>query len=615
MPNYETQIQGPNLGGLSQGYSSVQRGGSSQAVAELLTTAVGYAAKAYGSSEAKKAGKAIGGEETYEAAGLVADQASEELAGLAADKSTYQGRDVTKDQAKDLRNQVFGRVLTNQKRIQSAVDRGLISSTEATARLSVLRNEALSNPLIAPYQNELDNALYTTTGGSGTTFAATAEENRAAAKKKGELAALEETQKQVSGMIQTGVATNEKQALNYISQLEAQKRQMAFLDEKRATLGLTSQEVYAANQTFQTQQATEGYSAIVQWQASGGDANQKQQLQLKLVNDGELTKQSIRARAFSKDGQLLIQAEQLAAQIAEVDKRTKEFTDMLNDQSGTQKLTDQIAQMNAAMDLKGTQINVDLSKRLPVMYALKDQPVAQKWFIDTVTGTNKLKNEWMLSTNPIMKVIAGLPDSELNDKVSAAGEKFLNGGALDNTDSAIASTTLLQRGGAGSADTAYSNNPEQTLKALTDIPFTIKGVANNDEWKRKASTPEGKDQLAAVIQGAASRVVLASAYKAGAQESSSRYGGQASLPIPTEIVVRREEPSAVANKMLMQGATRKPASYATWKIDTKGVPVSDEYRSEVANAYRLGESNPEVWQEDFATIDAWISHLFTRKAN
>lgn len=621
MPDYNVQIQGPQLGGLDQGVSPVNRGGANAAAAALVSTVGKIGANIYGSSQAKKAGAAIGGEgETYEAAGLAADAASTELEGLRSDKQSYQGSDVTPDQAKDLRDQVFGRVLTNQKRIQSAVDRGLISSTEATARLSVLRNEALSNPLVAPFQHELDNALYKTTGGSGTTFAATAAEAQAAAQKKGQLAAIEETQKAVTGLITTGLAANETQALSLIAQDDAQKRSIAFMNQKKEALGLNSQEVYAANQVFQQAQATTAAQTIASWQASGGDANQKQQLQLKLVNDGEVTKTNIRNHAYDKSGNLIVTADVLASQLAEVDKRTKDFVGMLDDQSGTKKLMDTVAQLNASMSLKSAEVNVDLAKRFPVLYALKDQPVVQQHFLNTLTSTNTLKTKWISSSNPIMKAIAQLPNSELNDKVASAQTSFINGAPTTSESVGILSTTLLEKGGAKTVDAVYGNHPEATLTTLRNTPFLIKDVATNTEWLQKASTPEGRDQLAAVVESAASRALVSSVYEPDRygsyqkQTSGRRYQIDPKFEVPAVVTVT-QNPQPINTGGGRGNGNAVGKKYEEWTIDTGGVIVSDLYKSELVNAYKLGTTQPSVWNEDFKTMDEWLNHLFTRPSS
>lgn len=622
MPDYNAQIQGPDLRGLSQGVAPVNTSSSSAATANLVGTLAQLGAKAYGTYAAKKAGNEIGGNETYEAAGIAADQAKQELEGLSTTKASEQGHDITMDQARDLKDAVFGKVLSNQKRIQSALSRGLITSTEATARLSVLRNEALSNPLIAPYQDQLDNALYTTTGGAGNTFSSTAQELAAQAKQKGALAATEETQKQVTSMIQTGIAANEKQALNYIAQTEEQKRQIEFLAYKKSQLSLTSQEVYASNQIFQTQQAASAFSIISSFQNRGGLANEKQSVQLQLVRDGEMTKQAIRAQAFDKKGNLLVEPDQLASQISEVDKRVQEFSKMIDDQSGTKKLQDQVAQMTSAMDLKGTTIQVDLAKRLPLLYALKDSPIIQKWYIDNVTDTNKLATNWQTATNPIKRMLASYPISELNDKVSTANESFLGGGAPDNVQGQILSDTLTARGATAAVDKAHSDHPDETLKNLSNIPFTIKSIANNDEWKRRASTPEGVDQLAAIVEGAASRALVSSIYEPDRQGAyaptngvRNRYQLKPGFAIPEEVsVVRNEKPAVVVPKGYggRGSGNNVGKKYEEWTIDTKGVIVSNAYKSELVNAYKLGTEQPAIWNEDFKSIDEWLNHLFAR---
>lgn len=600
MPEYSTSISGPNLGGLTAPSRPTAKASDTAAFAEVIGQALGLGAQLYGRKKAEAAGRELGGEgESFEQAEAVAGQAATELQSLFKQKEEELGKDVSVGQAQDLKKQVFDKVLTNQKRIQAALRSGAISSTEANARISVLRNEALSNPLVAPFQDELDNALFVTTGGAGKTFAKTASEIEAEAEQAGQLKALEATEKQVTSMLLTKVAGSRQQALNIIAQQQQHQANMAFYEEKKARLGVTSQEAYAASQTLATAQSTSAYGTIAQWVQEGGNSQAIAPIRMKLVQEGEQIKQGIMRAARGSNGELLVSEATLRAQINEVDQRTQAFSDMLEDQSATKTMVDVMAQRQAALDTKNQSIQIELSNAIPVFMAMKDNPVASEWLWNNAVNMDQMLTKWQEESNPLLKTIGRLSPEQAARTVMDTNEKIVLGKPLEANDMEIAAQMLVQRGGTAAVDEAYKKNPEQTIKMLSDTPFRTRDIYNSREWVKKATTDEGREQVNAVLEGASSRAILSSM-----ADSSRAKGGK--FKAPDKVVVVKNKP-VLSNKNTM--VQRQEES---WSIDTGGVYVNDQYKSEIINAYKLGTEVPSLWDDKYDSIDLWIDDLFTR---
>lgn len=601
MAEYRQEISGPSLGGLSTSNYNIDTSSSKGAIANAITSALVTAADAYGSNKAKKLGAELAGKESFEEAGMAADQAKTTLEQMLSEKEAEVGKPVTEEQAMDLKNKVFDKVLTNYKRIERALDRGLISSTEANARLSVLRNEALSNPLVARFQDELDNALFKTTGGAPAQFGATSAEQQQAAASKGELAAIQATEEKVTTYLRQGLASSRNQALSLIAQQEQHKANMAYYQEKKARLGVTSQEAYAASQTLATSQAASYYGKITGWAANGADAKEVAGIRMQFVQEGEQIKQAIRAAATGKDGKLLVDQETLRQQIDEVDERVKSFSAMLDDQSATKNLVRIMEQRTAALDYKNQDVQIELTRLIPMFMAMKDNPAASQWLWDNAINTDQMKTQWMEASNPLLKMIARMSPSEATQQITNTSSKVVKGLPLTQDEQVIASETLVTKGGTGALQESYKVAPEETVKQLSEIPIKLKNISNNLEWINLSKTPEGKEQVTAVVAGAARRAIISNFTEPGRDPKKDT--------IPKSIkITERTNPAPMGTALMVYN----PSKQKVWDIDTGGVPVSEEYRSEVVNAYKLGQRSPALWQDEYESVDAWINALFTR---
>jgi hypothetical protein len=619
MPEYLTGgLQGPDLRGLTAPSRPVVKT-SRDIEAQLLGDVVKAGLGIYGSKKAKEAGAKLAGEgETHVEAGMAAESAGAELEGLISQEKQATGKPVSMDQVTDLKEQVFGKVLNNHKRIQSALDRGLISSTEANARIAVLRNEALSNPLVAPFQDQLDNALYRNTGGSGTTFAATAAEIEAAAVRKGQLAAQQKLEGDVTRMVQTGQASSRQQALSLIAQGEQHARTMQYYEEKRAALTITSAEAYASSQILATSQAASAYGVIAEWSKAGGDAKQVQALQAKFINEGEQIKNAIRKASFDKNGVLLVGEDTLRSQLEEVDKRVAGFSDMLKDQSGTKAMMDIMAQRQAALEYKGQDLQIELAKRAPFLFALKDFPRASEWYWDNAVNFSQESTKWDLKSNPMLQLINDMTPEQVNEAAVSASENLLEGKLPSKIEKETLALTLAKKGGVDAVDKALQSSPETTIRTLRETPFRLKDINNSTEWVNKAKTPEGKDAVLSIVEGAANRALVSSiAEPFETSEEINRGMGNKRNPkvldftIPSEVIVRKNVQGATTGGGRGQGNVIG-SKVPTWTVDTKGIAVSDIYRKEIIHAYELGTKAPQLWQDDYESVDQWINALFAR---
>jgi hypothetical protein len=434
--------------------------------------------------------------------------------------------------------------------------------------------------------------------------------------RKGQLEALQETEKQVTGMLLTKVASSRNQALSIIAQQQQHEANMAFYQEKKARLGVTSDEAYAASQTLSTTQAASSYSRIAKWISEGAKADQIAPLRLTFVEEGEQVKNAIRATATGNNGELLVDQATLRAQLDEVDQRVKEYSSMLDNQSNTKQLVDIMAERTAALDYKSQDIQIELAKMAPLFYAMKDNQAAGQWLWENAINVDEMKTEWQASSNPMLKMISRLSPQEVSKTISGVNKKIVEGVALSEDDMQIASETLTRKGATAAVKESYSRDPEQTLKNLSETPFRLKGISENLEWVAAAKTPEGKEQVLAIVSGSARRAIVSSFNESSKPRTYTSRGAKVDITgegfeVPSTVVVKKKEP--VVAPTSSRGGARTPQPVKdVWEIDTGGVWVSETYKSEVVNAYKLGTKVPSLWEDDFETVDEWVSSLFTR---
>lgn len=610
------------------------------AAAAALGQLTGLATNAYGRRQARLAGEAIGTSgEGYEEAETAVTDAEQGLLFQKQQREAETGGPLTEAQALDLKDEVFSSTLTSQRRIERALKRGLISSSEANARLGVLRSRALANPLVAPFAQELDDSMYRVTGGAGgvvkdgqrTYFGPTAEEQEASAIREGQMKALEAEQKQVTELVRTGIAKSDTQARNLLAQEHDMTTELKRLEVKKSTLGWSSEEAFAASEMRVTALASSGYAQINNWIKQGAPAEQLQSMQGNLQIMSEQLKDAIRRDAYSADGRLIVNSSTLRAQMDSVDKMLSSFNDMLSDQSGTQRLINILDERQAIMDSRNQSVQMDLMSQLHILFALKDVPGGSEWYLDKTTGFQDLSVQFQESSNPVLRALGGIQKKYADAALAQGLDAFINGNPLADTPapaggagaptSPEASTGILQRaalalglksGGGGSVvRKAIENNPAAAFDNLAELPLSSEDIRFSSTFTSLLTTgrPEEVEGVKAALEGSAYRTVSQEMINRGrrretAEEAVARGTSRRQWSVPSF-----ELPERVA---ISKKPHLGPGMAIGYNIDTGSVKVSDEFKKDIVNTWELGTANPTLWQDSFESVDAWISSMYAR---
>jgi regulator of replication initiation timing len=607
MADLRIGIAGPNLGGLAPSLSPRQSGVDLQAASQI-GQALGQMVGMYGQNRDRKnaiarAEDLTGEDETYEEAGAAVDESVALFRNLQQEREAT-GQALTEDQVLDLKNQTLTKTLDSHRRIERALARGLISSTEANARLHRLRSEALANPLMAAYSKEFDNVLYKVTGGSENPFAKTAEELEGAAEQKGRLEAIEAVEKQEQELVRAGAVATPEAARAFVAstfQFDLQKRHF---DAKKAELGVTSQEAYAVAQNMLTQSSAVSYGAISSWVKQGANAALIPDLQLQIQQDAEAMKAQIRQAAIDRNGNLIMEEATLARLLAEVDTNAAFMSQLPTNQSDTKRLVAEYDRRQASFNIENQAHLIEFAKAAPLVVALQSIPHASDWVFNHQINIEKHQTEWAASANPLLKLIAKKQPSEAADDVRRTQEKLVKNQEMNDEEKALASVLLTSKGGASIVKHLRDTYGSDYDLKLRDIPITVTSVLNSSEWNAYARDKTSRYDLTAIIQGAAQRAIMASLNEVTSQDP------KAAIAVPKKVKVTKNDP--YLNRVDGLPPTGLPIRTG-YKVDTYGVKTGKAYNSEVAAAYEMGRKYPQIWQGDFDSVDDWLSSLFTRQ--
>lgn len=607
MADLRMGISGPDLGGLSPSLSPRQSGSYGQALGQL-GMAIGQAVGSYQAGRDRKNALAAaedltGEDETYEQAGTAVDESVSLFKDLRKEREAS-GQALTEDQILDLKNQTLNKTLDSHRRIERALARGLISSTEANARLHRLRSEALANPLIAAYADEFDNVLYKVTGGADNPFAKTAEELEGAADQKGRLEAIEAVAKQEQELVRSGAVATPEAARAFVSasfQYELQKKQF---EAKKASLGVTSQEAYAVAQNMLTQSSASAYGTISSWVKQGANSALIPDLQMQIQQDAEMMKAQIRQAAIDRNGNLIMEESTLARLLKEVDDNAAFMSQLPVNQSDTKRLVAEFDKRQAAFNIENQAHLIEFAKAAPLVVALQSVPHASDWVFNHQLNIEKHQTEWAESANPLLKLIAQKHPSEAADDVRRTQDKLVKNQDLNDEEKALASALLTSKGGAGIVKHLRETYGADYDLRLRDIPVTVTSVLNSSEWNAYARDKTSRYDLTAIIQGAAQRAIMASLNEVTSQDPN------AAIAVPKKVKVTKNDP--YLNRVDGLPPTGLPVRTG-YKVDTFGVKTGKAYNTEVAAAYEMGRKYPQIWQGDFDSVDDWLSSLFTRQ--
>lgn len=610
MADFKREVGEPNLNipGVTASRGSDSRASTAKAIVDIGKVAL----KAGGTALARSSGEEIAG--TDENAVSVNKAVNQLESALSSQDVGFTGP-LSKAQIEDFRSERFNDVLTNQKRIKSALDRGMMRSTEANARLNTLRNEALSNPLISMFQSELDDAFFTSTGGragtGSTFFGPTPAEQDAAARRKGVLEATEKHEEALTG-VQLQFKTNRQGAQIIVERQSQRVEKISRLELSQKTLNYNSQQSAALQREYITQSSTNGFGIVNRWLESGANAKDKQNAQLSLRASLDTTLRKLRKARFGQDGVTPVILKQDADKLeADAVKGFEDLMAMLDEQSSTQRMTDMLAEGQTALNLKGLAVDVEIFNAAPVYSRLgSSAPELTKVLIDQSLGLtdDELLNKFTANTNSSIGRLLSLNVRRKTAVHKGMAGKIINGTPLDEEESGAYALMSISKGGSNAIIDSVKRNPEDTVSKLQDAPISLRDITDSRQWMSNLKTPEGVKAVSAIIEGAAARAQTFQ-FANARKDDIVKGRGRGGRPTTRTVSVQAGVPSKI------EISPRRPSGRVSLtigiEINTFGVPVTDQYKSSILNTHKLGTAQPTLWNAEFDTIDDWITSLYT----
>ncbi|MBL4940484.1 MAG: hypothetical protein JKY81_02330 [Colwellia sp.] len=609
MAEFKRGVGEPNLNipGVTASRGSNSRASTAKAIVDVGKIAL----QAGGTALARSSGEEIAGSD--ENAVSVNKTVNQLESALSSQDVGFTGP-LSKAQIEDFRSERFNDVLTNQKRIKSALDRGLMSSTEANARLNTLRNEALSNPLISMFQSELDDAFFTSTGGragtGSTFFGPTPAEQDAAARRKGVLEATEKHEEALTE-VQLQFKTNRQGAQIIVERQSQRVEKISRLELSQKTLNYNSQQSAALQREYITQSSTTGFGIVSKWLESGANAKDKQNAQLSLRASLDNTLRKLRKARFGQDGVTPVILKKDADKLeADAVKGFEDLMGMLDEQSNTKRITDVLAEGQAALNLRGLAVDVEIFNAAPVYARLgTSAPELSKVLIDRSLGLNddELLNTFTANTNSSIGRLLALNIRLKTSVHKSMAEKITNGTPLDSDESGAYALMTISKGGSNAIIDSVKRSPEDTVSKLQDAPIALRDITDSRQWMSNLKTPEGVKAVSAIIEGAAARAQTFQ-FSNARKDNIVKGRGRGGRPTTRTVSVQAGVPSKIEISPRTSGRVRQTTGI---EINTFGVPVTDQYKSSILNTHKLGTAQPTLWNAEFDTIDDWITSLYT----
>lgn len=623
MPEFKKNIGGPNLGSIP-GVRAVKPHDSGAAVAQVAGQLLQTGLQVGGRAAAQKAGRSIAGqEETAVGVDKALTQASNELE-MDVLMGGDQGQDLSAAQLEDIKKSKFDEVLGTQKRLKSALSRGLISSTEANARINMLRNEALANPLVAMFQGELDNQLFpsgaggTKGGAKGGIFGATQAEQEAAGAAKGRVEAAEKKAKEVALIEGAGFGKPAAEALWQRGRIAEEKAKA--LKAKADAFNYNKKDYATSSKFVAHETGVQAYSIFSEAVKSGGtteDVNKAiAKLEaLKLQAEGVLT-QGMR----NKEGVVVGDGSDFETANGSITKSVNHFSKLLKEDFAKAKvLAKQLEEKvnGTAIQTHDTLQALYGGNRVFAALMNSGNQELSKLGIEIVSEIDGTKNRLKGVSNKLFgRVIEGLSSEELGENVAESVKDVALGGDEGKTDAEkeealnYFSVVAVTKSGPALAASSYGQGRDEEVDdKFFNSPIAIDQVGNSRWWNSYARTdPNALRALDQMIEGAAARsqTLQFATHKKKQVTKRSRKGGLSSRS--TETVSTGGIPQTVVVTPISKG--KRGRGGVSYSINSGGVTLTDEYKKNITSAYKLGAAHEGLWKKDFDNVDQWINSMF-----
>jgi len=604
MPEFKRNIGGPNLN--IPGVSAKRPVNADAAKWQAIEQIGKIAITAGGKAAAKSAGEEIKGEDE---SAVAVDQSLFDLEADFHIDAIDRAKPRTKPEMEDFKKAKFDEVLTSQKRITEALGRGLISSTEASARLGTLRNEALSNPFIAMFQDELDNALFSSTGGGrgGTKayYGATAAEKDAAsiveARRKGKA----ESEQRIS-KVANDLNISHARAARMVANVEADILDTEALKRRKERGTYNSKHAYTlAGKNIPG--FMDGVGGILSTYSKGGGNLHEATEAIEEYYRGAIA--AIGVDAKDKDGNTIMNPDDYSSL---TDKLTTLKDGAISSLGNVGDLTaslKQIKEMTAKADLSDLEQESQIREVLPMLTATRKSPVLNQLVADFIMGRNSQQMELRAKNEPtvarFLELMKGKSPVQAAQDLADFGDP-----SKELSENAKLTVSTLVNGNAAYEQWSKSEDPESVANKLEEAAYTTYGLANDKTWFGSKSLEVLPYALAGAIGRDRSSQMSADKDEGVLRSLTNILGVTDRVPteprgLPTTLVItpRKKLQSSSAMSAFRGGEDELELGFTTG-----GTKLTTAYKKSMWNTYRIGLKAPSLWQDaGYESNAEWVA--------
>ena len=576
MPEFKKDIGGTGYKPVGR---TVHSSAAENASAAYQASLMAAFAEGAGTGYAEAAGKEQLGEDesAAEAAQVVADAFKGDTP-EAVDGVAPAATEPTKEDMEKKKNDFLARADLNDRRLQAALDQGLIGSKEANDRRIQNRKEFASNPISAMFLEDYDRITGGGTAGAGRKafFGKTAAEKgrEQAQQQLASEAVLKRDQAEM--LVRQGVADTTETGLALIEEIEGNEVELKLLQSKQK---LTQAEGYrkvelSLNERFNRLSPT--FINVLKT-PGGATAEQKRDFALRLTAEREQARLEIDNAGLS--------AEDHKRAIEELDNTIAAWEKRVEDTDYATFYEERTKDLSKRAEYQKTLRWQRMVASNPALFTLFDklpQDIATKIF-DYTTDPTSLASV-LFSESEMGKTLLSAMDEINRDKALLTGLDSIAGGAKT------------------SSPTAGTEEAKATL--ISDIAVVEAIVEAHDdesfEGMVQSIKSEGKHLGQVVGDDKFSR--LAKKHPNKALVLMKDLGKEARK---ANYIATDSAPSSLRVELIPgKGGNRK-------KI-TADTELSDRMVADVNAVHKAARNNPSLWNKQFEVLDDFISHLFLK---
>ena len=493
----------------------------------------------------------------------------------------------TKEQVSEQRAAFLSKADLNDKRIQSALDQGRISSTEANNRRIQNRKEFASNPISALFIADYDRTVGGGSAGAarGAFFGKTTQEK---AQEKILTARIVQADKDE----QAAESISQKRNIpieisrKLIADHKATQQEVLMLTEREKLGKLGASDAYRlhAGKTMPVyEQVTRELQKVITASEAGASAE---------------SANAFRTSLNLKESEILLQIEgsNMMPSVKDKEKeRTKAiFTgirDQLKDSSFTSSFTrlkeEKAAEIAHKVTFRQSQF-IDSSPSILNAFAIGGEKNIVT-MMDLMINAQSMADKFGIATNPMYGLLLNGPPEDTVAAIDGGMGKVIKGdGALEANESIAVALAQGKVGVPTLMAEALKANPEGVKEVLSQVKNLRLDVLAND--KEIQSLAKSDPELIKVYMDTAARDVISTQIGSGGE-------------VPEYVKITAPKRTQGRGKSGRRTGNR-------WILDGGGVPLGEGYKAQMIGMYKLAQKNPSMWNKDFSSIEQFVNSKF-----